>query len=44
MVILLSTFAMVVALGIVAIVKLEDEKRMEQFQRLDQRANARFVD
>ncbi|MGB7285331.1 MAG: hypothetical protein WBC71_00190 [Salaquimonas sp.] len=44
MILLIATFSLVVALGVFAIVKLEDEKRAEQYARLSRRPNARFVD
>ena len=44
MTLVLTAFVMVVGLAAVAIVKLENEKRSEQFARLSKRSNARFVD
>ena len=41
---IISTFTMIVAIGVVAIIKLEDEKRIEQFERIKNRPNARFID
>ncbi len=44
MTIVITAFVMIVAMGVFAIIKLEDEKRSEQFAKLAKRRNAHFVD
>lgn len=44
MIIVITAFVMIVAMGVFAIIKLEDEKRAEQFARLSSRRNARLLD
>ena len=44
MTLVLIAFLMVTGLGIAAILKLEDEKRAEQFARLAKRSNRHFTE
>lgn len=44
MIVVITAFVMIVALGIAAIMKLESESRSEQFARLSKRRATRFID